>query len=1457
MRCKTPVNNLVTLKIMVLSRLILFSCLLFSLAARSQAPVANFSSNTAQGCAALSVTFKDISTGSPKFWNWDFGNGQLSNQQNPTTVYYNPGTYTVSLVVRNADGTNGVTKTNYITVDPAPQADFTSNLTSVCLPATIQFTDQSKPVSGTITKWEWDFGDGGTATSQNPAHTYTAIGFYTVTLKVTSSTGCVNVNSKGRYIRVLEGVKVAFKDTTSRVCQAPFNVTFSNQTSGPGTLTYNWSFGNGGTATTFHANTTYGAAGTYTVKLSAKSDLGCGDSVQRSIVIGSTTTSFTSADSACLNTAVAFRNSSSPAPTSSAWNFGDGTVSQQTNPTKTYTVPGTYQVKLVNAYTTCTDSVIRTIKIPALPTVDFTSSGAAAACKTPLSVNFRDQSSGATQWLWNFGDGGTSTQQNPSHNYTAAGEYTVTLTITNAAGCQNTVSKTGFVKITKPTAGIGGAPAGGCVPYTFSPSLNVNAVDGVASVLWDFGENGATSTSQNPSYTYNNPGNYTVKLKITTQGGCTDSTTLTNAVMVGTKTTPDFTSNRVQSCVDSVISFTNTSVPPANSLWDFGDGVTSTALNPTHTYSKPGVYDVTLTNTNNGCPSVVKKTQYITVLPPIAGFTYKTDCVTQLTVFFTNQSSIDPNSPVSYFWQFGDAANTTSTQKDPSFTYPSTGNYTVKLTVANGSCTNTLTQTISLNYTSADFSITPNDTICKHTTIRLLCLAYVYQNIDLYEWQQDNGGFMGGYPDRFYTLDTNGTFKFTLAIRDKSGCKDTVSKFVTVIGPTARFTAANAVGCRNTTVTFNDASTPKADIVKWTFNFGDGSTQSFTAPPFTHLYKDTGSYTVSLAIQDKGGCSDTFTVKNMVRITVPVVNFKADKTVFCPGSNLQFTDSTRGLSPLQYAWSFGDGGTSTQQNPTHAYPRKDTTYSVSLKVVDSSGCADSLTKVNYIQVKVPTAASTVRDSSSICPPLATKFYNKSKNYESFSWDFGDGFTSSLDSPTHFYGTYGTYVAKLYATGFGGCVDSSQHIINVYNPYNTSIKYTPLTACNSLLVDFTLQAPADIYYTFYFGDGTADTTYQRTYQHFYGSANFYQPYMILIDPSHCEVAVGGQDVIKVIGADPLFSPDRKAFCDSGTVYFTNYTIGNDPVVAYNWNFGDGNTSSDKDPIHTFMSPGRYVVSLSVQTQNGCSKSITDTIRVYGTPAPVIISDSSICINTSLTLKAQLSAADTATVLNWNFGNNSASTAASPTVKYDKEGKYNITVTATNPQGCKGSAAKTVTVTSLPVVTVADSPSVPLGTSIPLPVSYSSGVVTYNWTPATNLSCTDCAVPVASPVRTTTYKVNVTDSNGCVNSGEVTVNVACNANNYFVPNLFTPNGDGNNDVFYPRGTSIYLIQSLRVFNRWGEMVFEKRNFAANSAANGWDGMYKGRPAPADAYVYIMEFICENGAIIPYKGNVTLVR
>ena len=189
--------------------------LLLALTVNAQTPVADFSGSVLSGCAPLRVNFKDLSSGDPKYWDWDLGNTQLSNTQNPATTYSQPGTYTVTLVVRNASGANAVTKTGYITVYPSPTASLSADITTACLPATIQFTGTASTTVGTISDWSWDFGDGGTSNQQNPQHTYTETGYYNVALTVTSSNGCTRRVSRARYIRMVSGIVADFVNTPS------------------------------------------------------------------------------------------------------------------------------------------------------------------------------------------------------------------------------------------------------------------------------------------------------------------------------------------------------------------------------------------------------------------------------------------------------------------------------------------------------------------------------------------------------------------------------------------------------------------------------------------------------------------------------------------------------------------------------------------------------------------------------------------------------------------------------------------------------------------------------------------------------------------------------------------------------------------------------------------------------------------------------------------------------------------------------------------------------------------------------------------------------------------------------------------------------------------------------------------------------------------------------------------
>ena len=289
-----------------------FYCLLqlWLSSAHAQAPVTNFSATPTAGCGPLGVTFTDQSTNNPTFWSWDFGNGQTSSLQNPAVTYATAGSYTVTLIARNASGADVMRKTNFITVYPFPQASFVSNTAQACAPASIQFTDNSTPGQGTIVSWNWIFGDGSTSTQQNPSHSYTQPGYYSVALTVQNSSGCSNSVSNARFLRIINGIQPNFVfNQSSTACSAPFVGTLLNQTAGPGTLSYNWTIGNGATPAGSTAESpaiTFPTDGTYSINLQVASSFGCTASIQQPLTFSNTTAIIKAPATTCVNSPTIF-----------------------------------------------------------------------------------------------------------------------------------------------------------------------------------------------------------------------------------------------------------------------------------------------------------------------------------------------------------------------------------------------------------------------------------------------------------------------------------------------------------------------------------------------------------------------------------------------------------------------------------------------------------------------------------------------------------------------------------------------------------------------------------------------------------------------------------------------------------------------------------------------------------------------------------------------------------------------------------------------------------------------------------------------------------------------------------------------------------------------------------------------------------------------------------------------
>jgi gliding motility-associated-like protein len=1571
---------------------------------------ANFRADTLQGCAPLVVQFTDLSSGNPTSYFWDLGNGTTVTSKNAGTIYFNPGTYTVKQVVRNALGADSVTKTGYIVVNAIPGVQFTASSTNGCLPFTGKFSDQSTAGTGNITKWEWNFGDGTTSNEQAPTHVYTTQGTFNVSLRTTNSAGCAAVLIKESYIKTNGTLKANFTTNSVTNCSPPVTINYTNTSVGSGIVSTRWSFGdNSAGSTAANPSHVFNSPGTYNVKLVVTNQTGCVDSIVVPTVVGNVNVSFTAPDTACQGSAVNIVNTSTPATASAIWQFGDGTTANTVNVSKVFNTPGNVSIKLINNFGACRDSLTKTIFVRPNPPVDFTYNAPAAGCKVPVTATFTSQATGATSYIWDFGDSTTSSIANPSHDYKSYGNYSVRLTTTTANGCTSTVFKENVVSIAPIRINpLQNLPYSGCAPYSHTFRATTNSTQPVASYLWNFGDN-TTSTDSTPNHTYSTAGQYDVTLVITTQAGCKDSLKMVAAVVLGKRPVADFSATPLNSCAQDSVTFKNTSTGTIDSYtWLFGDNTTSSLENPRHHFGDTGYFSISLIVGNNKCYDTLTKKNYVNILPPIAIFRVLPNCDTPFLKKFVN-TSIGAQTNT---WSFGDG--TTSTDSSPVHTYPAPGLYRVSLKVTNGNCSNEFKDSIYVVDEHPSFTI-DDTTVCKNVQVNFTATNINVANIAAYTWNfgDSTNPVTTTQPTASHIYTRSGNLVPSLTITDKAGCKKTVSNAtgIVVFGPTAAFQSPEGA-CVNTRVTFTNQSQPSIyfPIARYIIDYGDGARDSAATFAFAHTYTAARTYTVSLTAIDANGCMDVITKQNAIIITKPVAAFVLPDSLACNNSAVRFQNTSSAIEAT-YLWSFGDGTTSTNANPTHAY-NNEGLYNVSLSLVDKFGCTDTATKASAIAIRKARASFTLSDSIINCPPALVKFFSTSTFASAVRWDFGDGVVSNVDTPNHYFLAAGTYRVKLVAQGFGACADSIFKTVVVKGP-SGSFSYSPLSSCAPASVTFTGEANNNTHYVWDFGDGTI-TNKALSISHVYTTIGRYLPKLLLQDTVlGCTISVFGKDSITVTGVNANIKSIQSHFCDSATLqFFDSSRVQFDAISSYSWNFGDATVSSQANPVHRYNAPGIYPVRLTVRTANGCVDTSNNIfIKVVKSPDLTVTAANRICLNQPASFSAAASDTSALSWL-WNFGNGNTSTLQNPlTQNYTAAGTYSVYTRVTNSSGCADSVRNTLTVNPLPIVdagadsiicrgqtlalnpsggstytwqsnatlsctncakpvvntvnnniyfvtgtdlagcTATDSVRVTVvqpfsistiagdslckGQSInlaatgadryvwtparglnnaaianptanpdttttyrvigydyrncfadtatvsiavfPVPVFNivqetinlavgnfirintvnSADIINWRWTPATRLSCNNCAEPVASPTVATTYRAVVSNAGGCTAEDQVRIEVFCNNGNVFVPNTFSPNGDGSNDVFFPRGKGIAGIKNLQIFNRWGQIVFQKFNFDINNPNAGWDGRFNGQPVNQDVFVYQMEVICETGEVFPLKGNVSLIR
>lgn len=798
----------------------------------------------------------------------------------------------------------------------------------------------------------------------------------------------------------------------------------------------------------------------------------------------------------------------------------------------------------INNYTAGSNGNCMTNCPPSAPPVaDFTASPTSGCL--PMVVNFTDLSTGnPTSWSWSFPGGtpATSTIQNPIVTYSVKGEYNVTLTASNAAG-SNTITKFTFITVDdKPVANFDEIADENIVSF-------INLTDNGTSYHWDFGD-GETSTEENPVHVYLADGVYLVVLTATNNCGLD---VYSKYIEIVTTPEADFSSDKIKGCSPLTVQFEDQSTPNTTHwAWSFPGGTpdTSNAINPLIVYHTPGVYTVSLTASNSAGSNTRIRTNYITVEgPPTAAFNYSLngDTVSFMVV----------GTPDSVFWDFGDGD--TSSIFNPKHVYANEGIYNVTLTVFTLCGQGSITQEVEFVLPPlAGFSAQP---LQGCTPLTVTFSEEASANASQFEWH-----FPGGNPatstdtDPVVVYNTPGKYDVTLIVSNAAGADTLVkSNYVDALAsPVAGFSVDVQNG--------NEAAFTNGSQygVSYAWDFGDGNSSNEESP--MHTYQEEGEFTVILTVTNPCGTS-TYQLNVMILLP-PQAGFSADKTQGCKPLVVHFTDQSS-PSVTHWEWTF-EGGTPASSNEKNPVVTYDNPGLFNVKLVVSNPIGNGELEIDdYVNVlTTPIAAFNGANEDG-----TVTFTNLSQFGQNYSWDFGDGITSNEEHPIHTYKEEGFYFVTLTVTNECGLNVLTELIEVIFAPVGAFDSDDAKRCAESMTIQFYDQSIGQANaWQWHFEGGTPEISMDQNPIVTYNTPGVYDVMMIVGGP-------GGKDTVLledyVILAAGVPNADFVSTIDDYTAFFANTTdIGN----SWYWTFGDGSSSSEKHPQHTYNANGIYDVTL---------------------------------------------------------------------------------------------------------------------------------------------------------------------------------------------------------------------------------------------------------------------------------------
>jgi len=1365
-----------------------------------------------------------ILTGPPGFATYSWVNSSNTvvgtNQVFSTNT---PGSYTLNTTSATSCPSPSMFAT--LTASPDPTPLFTNSVPPCG--SNVTLTDGSTVSSGSIVNWQWNFGDGSasvnSATGASQTHVYNPPGNYTVTLKDSTDGGCiatytavVNANGGGPV-----PVFSSNSPPTAPQCFTGNNVVFTNTSSAPAGVTitgYQWDFGDGstGTSTVGTPNTShsYTNCGTFVVTLTVTTTT-CNGTTTQTVVINPSPTASFNAPTVCLGNASVFTSTVASTPCTSAtytynWAFsGAGTGSNITTatPTFTYSAAGTFPVTLtVTAVGGCSVTATNNVIVGPDPTASFT---VAPVCEGTASHFDASASTPGATYSWSFGGAAPNTDvvtvQTDNHTYSTSGTFPVTLLV--AIGTCTAMATGNAVVNPMPVLSFNTVPACDQAPICIN---NTTAAPATFTVwAWTYGDGATDATAAPPCHTYSAAGIYTVSVTATTATGCSGTVTATATVHPN----PMANGGVSEACLGDATQFVdastltnpvgiNDNITTWN--WSYGDGNSSPLASPTYTYAICNVYTVSLTVTTNfNCTNTISGTDTVYCLP---------------TVTAPASFSICPGTPVT-------SAQTTfvTTCNAPSYGIPA-----AIVFVNNPNPTNNTTTThggIPLADTVDVNSIPNYPAINPNTTCGLL-VDTIY-----------------GYA---VTLVTN-----TVGVTNVA-CIGNMQTFTISVYPTPTVTpvnsatvcanvavpAVNFTGCPIATETFTWTTAAGANV--GLAATGAGNIASFPGQNITDM---PAIGTVSITPL-ANGCTGPSTTYSITVNPIPTMTVTSP-TPYCPGDVISSTTNgynvnTDPVGIVTYNWTAtNNAGTGMPANGTGNAPNTPYNAPANPSQVDQNsiitytpslaGCI-GLAVTETVTVK-PTPTMVAMADQFWCPgatttavPLATLPASAASTY---SWSYN--------------------MPPVPVTGTS----------NPFPPLGPTQNPGLTTLGIAITVTPTLNGCVG-------------------------------------PPSGFNIYVYPNPIAKFSATDKV--------CDGFPMNFTDLSKPNTGSITVNqwaWDMNsDGSIDmSSQNPTYTYPagSTGTNSVTLYIGTSSApsCTAQVTEPIYINPNPVADFVGDS---LKSCPTLHTQFS--NLTTVLTpttgisyvWTFGNGNTSTLQTPPLQTYTNGSatqsayYNVSLTATTDSGCVNTKTKVkyIQVYPRPIANFGwgptdadiDEPTITfvneaIGASPYVPVTYGPHGVQYYLddiyasNPNANNIYGDNAIGSTfthtyEHYDTATYYVTqwVINNLGC--KDEITKPVHIGPNfTFYIPNAFSPNGDGTNEGFKGLGVGIdNSTYNLWVFDRWGLMIFY-----ANDIDKSWDGHMKGDDSKPvlqeDVYVWKVKFNDFTGKKHEYHGTVTLLK